>query len=126
MKLMENVFRNNSAVLGGGGIYFKNQLLAESPYQNNTFTKNKAYFANDFFTYPVRLKFTDNQTFHSWINKTSYSLIVIPGISQLSLYFDVVDYYGQTIKSINGGFYFFLFSVIFYFIQDILLHNLNP
>ena len=102
---MKNNFINNKAILGGGGIYFQNKLLPEPPDQNNNFTNNTAGFANDFFTFPVRLRFTDNQTFYSWINKTSYSFTVVPGITQKSLYFDVVDYYGQTIQSMSGGFF---------------------
>jgi len=124
MNLTKNSFKNNSALLGGGVIYFKNKLLAESPYETNIFTENTAYFANDFFTFPVRLQVTDNQSFYSWINKSTYSLSVTPAITETSLYFSVVDYYGQTIKSMNGRFFLFI-----YFIKSILailLWNLNP
>ena len=100
MNLMNNYFINNSAMLGGGGIYFSNKLLTQSPYQNNDFIYNTASFANDFFTFPMRIKLTNYKTLNK---KKAYSLTVIPGITQTSLEFDLVDYYGQTIKSINGG-----------------------
>ena len=100
MNLMNNYFINNSAMLGGGGIYFSNKLLAQSPYQNNDFIYNTASFANDFLTFPTRIKLTNYKILNK---KKAYSLTVIPGITQTSLEFDLVDYYGQTIKSINGG-----------------------
>jgi len=112
MNLNQNIFKNNSALLGGGGIYFQNKLLSESPYQNNHFIDNTADFANDFLTYPVRLKLIQNKTFQSSKNKKAYSISVVPGITQTSLYFNVVDYYDQTIKSLNGGF-IFPFSYVF-------------
>ena len=106
MNLVKNYFKNNSAVLGGGGIYFENKLLPESPYHSNEFKDNKAYFANDFFTYPFRLQLTNNKSFHYSKIKKTYYFNVIPGITMTSLYFDLVDYYGQTVKSMNGGFLF--------------------
>ena len=111
LSLTNNYFYNNFAFLGGGAIYFQNKLLAESPYHNNIFTNNTAFFANDFFTFPVRLEFTDNN-YSSRINKTTYSINVVPGITMTSLYFDVVDYYGQTIKSMNGGLLFIFINLI--------------
>jgi hypothetical protein len=124
MNLSKNSFINNFASLGGGVLYLNNKLLAESPYQSNNFSGNKASFANDFFTFPVRLQFTDNQTFWSWINKTTYSLNVVSGVSITSLYFYVVDYYGQIIQSMSGGLHFFQYSLLDNSI-DILLCNLN-
>ena len=105
INLVRNYFKNNSALLGGGGIYFANKLLPESPYENNEFKDNKAAFANDFITYPVRLQLTNNKSFRYAKYKKAYYFKVVPGITMTSLYFDVVDYYGQTINSINGGFF---------------------
>lgn len=104
MNIFNNTFKNNHALLGGGGIFFKNKLLTESPYQCNFFDGNSAEFANDFFTFPMRMKFFDNQSFDSTINKTIFSLSLVPGITKIKLFFEVIDYYGQTIKSLNGGF----------------------
>ena len=102
MNLTKNIFKNNTATIGGGGIYFKNKLLAQPPNETNIFIDNKANFSKDFLTFPVRLKFISEKTFPSWIKNKPYSLSVVPGITQTSLYFDIVDYYHQTIQSING------------------------
>ena len=103
---MNNVFQNNIAIYGGAGIYFKNKILKELPSKNNLFIQNKALFANDFYTFPIRVHFQDDMKFKSWINKSIYTITVIPGITELNLNFFVVDYYGQTLKLLNR---FFLF-----------------
>ena len=110
MNLTNNNFKNNSAFIGGAGIYFNNKLFSESPYQQNNFVDNKASFANDFLTFPMRLKITDSTYLRSLSSLTdkTYSLSIVPGITETSLYFDVVDYYGQTVKSLNGGFIFLI------------------
>jgi len=115
LNLAKNYFKNNSAIVGGGGIYFNNKLLGESPYQNNIFKDNKAYFANDFFTYPVRLQLTNYKSFYYSKTKQSYYFNVVPGITLTSLYFNVVDNYGQTIKSMNGEFFFLYYYLSSYF-----------
>ena len=101
MDLKNNVFDNNYAIYGGGGIYFKNKILKESPYKFNTFTRNNAFFANDFYTFPIRVRFQADKIFKSWVNKYSYAITIIPGITQINLSFSVVDYYNQTMKSVN-------------------------
>ena len=106
MNLTNNTFENNSAYFGGGAIYFNNKLPDVSPDQNNIFNGNKAYFANDFYTFPMRLRFKDNMEFDSLINTSTYSFIVVSGITKINLYFQVLDFYNQTIKSLNGRFYF--------------------
>jgi len=42
----------------------------------------------------------------SWINKSKYSLDIIPGVTNINLQFFVVDFYGQTILSLPSGFFF--------------------
>ena len=101
---MNNVFQYNFASFGGAGIYFKNKILKQSPSQFNTFSHNKALFANDFYTFPIKVRFQDDRNFKSWINKSIYSITIIPGITQINLNFFVVDYYGQTLKSLNRFF----------------------
>jgi len=102
MILTNNNFKNNTASLGGGAIYFNNKLPMDSPYMKNNFYNNKADFANDFCTYPMRLRFTDMKGYDSLTKYSSYTLTVIPAITNLNFYFEIVDYYNQTIKSING------------------------
>ena len=101
MNLMNNVFDNNLAISGGGGIYFKNRILKDSPYKFNSFKQNRAFFAEDFYTFPVRVLFQDDKNFKSWKNKSTYSIKIVPGMTQINLNFSVVDYYGQTLKSVN-------------------------
>ena len=101
MDLRNNVLENNYAVLGGGGIYFKNIILKESPLKFNTFRQNKALFANDFYTFPIKVRFQDDNNFKSWVNKSSYAIKIIPGFTQINLNFFVVDYYGQTLLTLN-------------------------
>ena len=114
MILMQNVFERNTAIAGGGGIYFNDTLLKESPYKYNIFHQNEAFFANDFYTFPVRVQFQDENNFKSWKNKSMYVMKIIPGISEVNILFAVVDYYGQILKLING-FVLFYFLTKFYF-----------
>ena len=102
MDLTNNNFLNNIAYIGGGGIYFNNKLLNVSPYRNNKFSGNQAYFANDFYSFPIRMRFTDNKKFYSLANTSSYHLNLVPGTSNIYLYFEIIDYYNQTIESLNG------------------------
>ena len=119
LDLKNNSFDNNSAIYGGGGIYFKNKILQESPYKFNKFIRNTAFFANDFYTFPIKVRFQDDNNYKSWVRKSSYTMTIVPGITQINLNFSVVDYYGQTLK-LNGFFshpkfiYFFSFQYIFF------------
>ena len=99
--MKNNVFTNNSAIYGGAGIYFKDKLLKESPDKFNIFSGNKAFFAPNFYTFPRKVYFQDDKNFKSWISKSRYAMTLIPGITQINLNFSVVDYYGQTVKSVN-------------------------
>ena len=99
--MKNNVFTNNSAIYGGAGIYFKDKVLKESPDKFNTFSGNKAFFAPNFYTFPRKVYFQDDNHFKSWISKSRYTMTLIPGITQINLNFFVVDYYGQTVKSVN-------------------------
>ena len=96
MILTKNVFDNNFAKFGGGGIYFKNKILKESPYIFNKFNGNKAYFANDFYTLPTRVRFQDDKNLNF-----RYGFNMVPGFTNIKMKFYVVDYYGQTIKLLN-------------------------
>ena len=106
--MTNNVFENNFAIYGGGGIYFKNKILDESPYKFNTFRFNKASFANDFYTFPIRVYFQDDNKFKSWVNKSGYRMTIVPGTSKIKLNFYVVEFYGQTVKTLNMRFIFSL------------------
>ena len=103
--MKNNFFHNNSAIYGGAGIYLKNKLLKESPDKFNTFRDNKAYFAPNFYTFPRKVYFQDGKHFQSWVSKSRYTITLIPGITQIDLNFSLVDYYGQTVKSVNRFFF---------------------
>ena len=98
LDLKNNLFENNFAIYGGAGIYFKNKILKESPDKFNKFIGNKAFYANDFCTFPIKVRFQDDKLFKSWLKKSSYTMTLIPGITQINLNFSIVDYYGQTLK----------------------------
>ncbi len=99
--MKNNFFHNNSAISGGAGIYFKDKLLKESPEKINTFSGNKAFFAPNFYTFPRKVNFQDDQYFKSWVNNSRYTMTFVPGITQVNLNFSFVDYYGQVVKSVN-------------------------
>ena len=106
LNLTSNIFENNLAKLAGAAIYFNNSILVESPKQNNVFIGNKAaLFANDFYTFPVRTIYFDGQE----KNLTKYKYLalknVLPGITNITLNFLILDYYGQIIKSLNGRYF---------------------
>ena len=109
--MIANIFRNNVAQWGGGGIYFNNRVFKEMPNSTNLFINNIANFANDFYTFPLRSHL--NNTFN-WINVDNmYALVdIVPGTPIPSLQFEIVDYYGQTIQSLNGR-YFSFYKIIF-------------
>ena len=99
--MRKNNFTNNVAIFGGGGIYFQNKILKESPYRSNIFKENKAQFANDFYTFPASVRFQDDLKYKSWVNRSAYSLNIIPGLTQINLNFSIVDYYGQNLRLLN-------------------------
>ena len=76
--------------------------MEEFPQNQNNFSSNEATFGNDYYTYPVRLRFKDNNGYDSLVNSTIYSLLIIPGITSVNLYFEIIDFYNQTISSLNG------------------------
>ena len=95
MDLKYNIFYNNSAIYGGGGIYFTNKILPESPSKSNSFSKNTAH---DFYTFPTKILFQDDRNFKSWVNKYSYNITIIPGITEINLNLSIRDYYGNILK----------------------------
>ena len=89
MRLFNNNFINNFALYGGAGLYIENNFYNFFPNKNNFFIGNKAYYGNDFITSPFRLKLMNK--------KTNENNKIIPGISQISLDFSIIDYYNNTL-----------------------------
>ena len=110
MEIKNNTFKNNYAVYGGAGIYFNNKLPLKPIQDENLFIDNKAEFANDFYTFPCRLRLKQN---NNDFFKTSTNLLkIIPGYTIFNLDFEIVDYFNQTIESLNGRSNLFRFSFI--------------
>ena len=87
--------------------------MKEMPNNTNAFINNRANFANDFYTFPLRLQLFDGL---NWINESLYTLDLVPGITNVKLlHFEIVDYYGQTIQSLNGRFYILFYNQNQYF-----------
>ena len=91
------------------------------PNNTNAFINNRANFANDFYTFPLRLQLFDGL---NWINESLYTLDLVPGITNVKLlHFEIVDYYGQTIQSLNGRFIFYYITKLNIFRKVILFYN---
>ena len=85
--------------------------------KNNIFIGNKAaIFANDFYTFPLRAVFFNDEQKNLMKYKYVSFNNVVPGITNINLNFVVVDYYGQSIKSLD---------LMFFFICDFHIHNIN-
>ena len=103
--IQRNVFQNNAAQSGAAAIYLMNNYQNIDVYKTNTMINNKAFYANDISTPPYKLKFITRLKYNSSKNNnTKFNLTMTPGVSNESLYFEVLDYYGQTIKSLNGSY----------------------
>ena len=89
MKLFDNRFINNFALFGGDGLYLENNFYNFFPNSANSFIGNKAYYGNNFITSPFRLKLMNK--------KTNENYKIIPGISQLSFDFSIIDYYNSIV-----------------------------
>lgn len=122
--ISNNTFKNNSANLEGGGIYFSDNL---TNLQNNTFQNNNALYGSDIASFPVYLRLriynASNITqtlsklnkdhlndsmvlFDSAINDINEFIIEnypTGDNSPLAFVFDLLDYYNKTINSINSG-----------------------
>ena len=101
-RLEGNYFEKNMAKYGGAAIYFENNFEKFLPLQANTFFGNIALFAKDVTTSPFRMNLL-YQKYDSQTNNKLLQLNVIPGITEIDLYFTLLDYYNQKISSINIG-----------------------
>ena len=98
MRLLYNKFLNNRAFYGGAGLYFENSFYNLDLNKKNTFYGNKAIYGSNYTTFPYRLYLNSKK-----ISGYSKGIIknVVPGITDFSLDFQFLDYYGQNI-SINA------------------------
>ena len=105
IQLVSNTFKYNIAKYGAAAIYlynnFQNINLKKT---NNSFIGNLAYYANDFSTEPYNLRFINPIKYKISKSNSQYTLKITPGITSLNLTFEILDYYGQTIKFLNGSY----------------------
>ena len=94
LTLNNNQFINNYAVYGGGGLFFDNNFYKFSSYINNVFRGNNASYGENFTTSPMRIKII-NQKNKNYHNAKFIKIIVIPGITELTLNFQILDYFGK-------------------------------
>ena len=104
--LNENSFENNIAFYEGGGIFIKNNfenfIFKKT---SNKFTNNKAEFGNDYASSPNKLRLKNtSKTFHGSL----FSISVIPGITNVNLNFEILDFFDQITTTLNGRYPFFL------------------
>ncbi len=104
--LNENSFENNIAFYEGGGIFIKNNfqnfILNKT---SNKFHSNIAAFGNDYASTPNKLRLKQK----SYTFRTSlFNISVIPGITNVNLNFEILDFFNQTITTLNGRYPFFL------------------
>ena len=106
IQILGNVFKNNNATLGGSAIYLMNHYDRINIVQFNSFIDNKAYYANDFTTPPIRLQLNSKNKDNTLLKKNGKLqrfLNVIPGISILSLKFEAIDFFGEKIRDLPGA-----------------------
>lgn len=96
--LENNLFFNNKALLGGGAIYWANAYPQSPPTVNNTFIDNKASYANDYRTHPFLFDLIE---FKSYDNQSTNEFTLYPG-GEVSMKFQIYDYYNQKITQIGG------------------------
>ena len=91
LNLNRNVFDKNLAKFGAAGIFMKNKYEKIKPQEKNTFYDNFGY---DYETPAFELKL-NVPNFNATKNRTRYSLQLTPGVSNPTLEFDLLDYYGH-------------------------------
>ena len=76
---------------------------------SNKFNDNRAAFGNDYASSPNKLRLASNS-----FNDSLFNISVIPGITDVSLSFEILDFFDQIITTLNGR---YPFSIIVDFIK---------
>ena len=102
--LQKNTFKNNSALISAGGIYFAqfDKSLNIDILKDNSFMKNKAAYGEDFSSPPFRMKFNENLNKFGSQN-FNHRIIMIPGITAVNFSLSVLDFYNQKIMNLPFG-----------------------
>ena len=107
LNLEGNLFESNYAILGGAGLFMETNFYKIKIEENNKFINNYALYGNDYSSPPFRMKYmqkNNKNLFYSQNNQSLIKITVMPGITNIKLYFVIFDYFGQHIKSLNGEF----------------------
>ena len=104
MQLSNNLFIENRATLGGGVLYLKNTFESffeiSNMYQGNF---GEYGYGNNIATNPVRIKWSKIKNEKVKNNLNTENIRIIPGISDISFEFKLVDYFGNHINYYNGA-----------------------
>ena len=104
LNLTGNSFIKNFARYGAA-VYLANKFNEINIFDTNLFFHNYAiYGTNDTGSPPFRLKLCKSQNCDKFYQKSLSSFSMIPGISNITLNFEIVDYYGQAINYYNGSY----------------------
>ena len=100
LTLNGNLFMKNKAKFGGAGIFLKNNYQNVYLLENNIFLENSAQYGKNLTTSPFRIVLQKD------INKTELKklkLRVVPGMTIISLYFQILDYFEGVITALSQG-----------------------
>ena len=94
IKLSNNAFTNNSAILQGGGLNFANIVPNVSFINENIFLNNNATYGGDYASYPIRMVlYNTGDKINQFHTKS------IPGIQiPISLTFYLVDHFQNLVN----------------------------
>ena len=98
LKLSNNLFDNNYAKIGAAGIYLNDKFDQINLLSNNSFINNSGL---NFETPPFKINLSSSN--FGFSNNAKFRLNLIPGYSSISLYFKILDYYGNHISYYNGS-----------------------
>ena len=104
IQLESNTFKDNKAKYGVAGVYYASNYDNIDPFKNNSFINNLALYGNDVGTMPYQIRLINNINNNLLRNKKQYNLNMISGVSTINLIFNVLDYYGQVMKSLSGSY----------------------
>ena len=107
LNLEGNLFESNYAILGGAGLFMETNFYKIKIEENNKFINNYALYGNDYSSPPFRMKCmqkNNKNLFYTQKNQSLNKITIMPGITNINLYFVILDYFGQYVKSLNGEF----------------------
>ena len=94
IKLSNNAFTNNSAILQGGGLNFANIVPNVSFINENIFLNNNATYGGDYASYPIRMVL-----YNTGDKINQFHMKSIPGIQiPISLTFYLVDHFQNLVN----------------------------